>query len=222
MTLIVHGRFDQAKFGFVHLPKTAGTSLRNWIALECERQNIPNYSVGTHSTLPELRLDAGYDSVAVIRNPWERLLSFYSHMQSIATREVSSRAIDLVGPNLPNPDIEFKDWVRNVHLYYFTNHVAKVGNWAAHNQREVLWYTPVTPMTIWLPQDPTILIRYEKIDEGFGKLQEMMRSTEPLPHHNVHSKGRKHYTELYDDVSKKIVEKYFALDIDRWGYKFGD
>jgi hypothetical protein len=87
------------KFLFVHIPKTGGNSIQNVLRLYSEDQIVclnplqdgverfevrnPNYSYEKHSSLAEYESILGPDlfaslyKFACIRNPWERMISFY-------------------------------------------------------------------------------------------------------------------------------------------------
>ena len=41
-----------------------------------------------------------------------------------------------------------------------------------------------------------------------------------IPHYNKSSK--KHYSDYYDDETKKIAEEFYGEDIVRFNYKFGE
>ena len=71
------------KLLFVHIPKTAGTSVWNWL-IENGHENWNRLSGLHHESINELRYlndisDA--HSFAVVRNPYSRALSYYYHAQ---------------------------------------------------------------------------------------------------------------------------------------------
>ena len=74
---------DSKKFIFIHIQKTGGTSLRNVLKgtiPDLEEGRGGKYHVPLSDILksyPRLRCD-DYYTVAFIRNPWDRLVSWYS------------------------------------------------------------------------------------------------------------------------------------------------
>jgi hypothetical protein len=180
----------------VHIPKNGGTSISLWF-----KQLSPCtdcIEVGYHSTLAELNAPNDYTTIAVVRNPWDRMISFYHYWK---WRE---RVLDL----------DFDYWIKNIHKMELSHDKSKP-NKLLRNQ---YWFTPSTPQTIWIHKDPTLLLRFEDMKQNEEVLQELVDCDVPIPKLNatVHN----HYTEYYTDETRKIVDRLFALDIERWNYTF--
>ena len=206
MSIIV----NNIKLGFVHIPKNCGTSITRWLL--SHRAPLDISDLGLHSTLAELRLPADYRSVAVIRNPWDRMVSFYHFSKHLidVRRTTNPNAAEVRG--IPEPYPDFEQWLE------IANGVHYVASKMLPGERQPFWFTPTTPQTVWLHTDPTLLIRYENLDEGFSRLQELVGCDTPLP--KLNTTEHKHYTEYYNDRTRAIVAKMFALDIERWNYTF--
>ncbi len=205
MSLIV----NSLKLGFVHIPKNCGTSFRIWLMSSGQAPEITQ--VGHHSTLVELTLPEDYTSVAIIRNPWDRIVSYYhfcKHLIDIDSHSNGGAAVR--GIQLPYPS--FESWLDNIHNVYF------VPGRSHDGLRHPFWFTPSTPQSVWIHKDPTILIRHENLAEGIDRVMEATGISKPFP--KLNTTNHEHYTEYYNDRTRKIVEKMFALDIDRWGYTF--
>jgi hypothetical protein len=210
MSYIITGKY---KVAFVHVPKTSGTSTIVWLhKVFAKSQETKLIHMGNHATLPEMQLDDDYKSFSIIRNPWDRMVSFYEFARSADKFKLGVKI-----KNLPSENMEFNDWMLHVHNYYY---VPSVINTNSHRHRifRSNWFTPLTPQSIWLPQDPTITIRFECLSQGQTQLKEMFETDLDFPHE--YKTDRRPYQDYYNDHSRELVTKYFALDIDRWNYKF--
>jgi len=69
------------------------------------------------------------------------------------------------------------------------------------------------------PVDYTI--RFEELQQGWNHVCERIGlDSTALPHTNKST--RKHYTEYYNDETRKIIADRYHLDIKRYNYKFGE
>jgi len=73
------------------------------------------------------------------------------------------------------------------------------------------------------------IIKLEDCQSGINKVcRSLDIKKQRLSHENQSGAERKkqtidkHYTEYYNDVTRAIITDYFAQDIERFGYKFGE
>ena len=65
------------------------------------------------------------------------------------------------------------------------------------------------------------ICRFENLEEDFYKVCDKLKIKNiTLPHLNkIH---HSHYTDVYTDETRKIIENLYSKDIEHFGYKFGD
>jgi|SaaInlV_165m_DNA_1040744.scaffolds.fasta_scaffold61893_2 hypothetical protein len=64
------------------------------------------------------------------------------------------------------------------------------------------------------------IIRFEKLNEGFDDLCERLGVPDiKLPHLNKTKHA--HYTDYYDNETRRLVAEKYAKDIEHFGYRFG-
>lgn len=196
----------QKRFLFVHVPKTAGNSiqaiLRNYSEDEIvasrrsqdgvERFGVrnPDYGLKKHSTLAEYRAALGEEKF----------------------RDLYKFAC------VRNP------WDRMI-SYYFTA-----------GKREVKWdraafeemVTKMSSVADYLrlekqEADPFAnvdrIMRFENLTKDFREVCDRLEiPPATLPEYN--RSARDHYSKYYDDDLRELVRKHFALEIERFGYRF--
>jgi chondroitin 4-sulfotransferase 11 len=64
---------DELKFAFVHIQKTGGVSIRNALSCFNNKEHLQYHSFVKFANIPE-----DYFKFAFVRNPWERLVSWYN------------------------------------------------------------------------------------------------------------------------------------------------
>jgi hypothetical protein len=211
------------QFLFIHVPKTGGNSiqniLRNYsedkIVIQgkhqdgIERFEVINdkYEVTKHSNLKhyqeilEPHIYQKLFKFATIRNPYERMISWYF-----------------------SPHRGVREWVRED----FINLVAEV---PILRYSISLSTTPSLERMIKklglsinlkppkLDRDIDFLMRFESLEQDFKQVCQIIHIPyEPLPIRN--KSERKHYATYFDEELKEIVAQKFREEIEFGGYDF--
>ena len=165
----------------------------------------PKASAFFHKHLPLSYLEkekiSRYDrKFAVVRNPWERIVSLYHHADSIYARTHKS----WYGQNKISWE-EFLSRMDNFRMTpdYYWKH--PYDQWAMQSD----WITIGNKITC-------DVLRYENIQED---LNEYFGKEIELEKRNV-GVYNKHYIEYYTEEQKQKVADWFRMDIEYWGFSF--
>ncbi len=207
---------------FVHVPKTGGTSIEAALGMRPQRKGedrerlfgriesepLLGLELGTaylqHLTLAEIdRIHpgdpfAGYLSCAIVRNPWDRMVSSYSHPDGHLHRTAREQGIEL-------DDLAFADYVRategieHAHLRPQSDYVA------ADDGRVRVDY----------------LGRFERLAESFAEICRRLGIERSL---GVEKKSKRRaaegYRAYYDADTRERVAARYARDIELFGYQY--
>lgn len=181
-------------FVFIHINKTAGTSIAETIGLPGKKH------VTVREVIDEIGLEKWKQAYKFtsVRNPWDKVVSHYNHR--VRTNQC----------NMANEIISFKNWVACTYgehkdnLYY-------------DNPKMFL------PQTGWLRDyagkiEIDTIMRFENIEEDFRNVANVLGIESKIGHLNksIHTD----YRNYYDNETKTIVEKCFYEDIMMFGYSF--
>jgi len=228
MALSMAGRFI-----FIHIPKTGGESVLESLSerkadlwLNQHKQYarpivIFHPAFAKHKTLKEVeRLipEASRASIlAAVRNPFERIYSFYKHLQRW-------RYDSRFNNDLPRPQIaaafascyEFNDWIGFVFSSDFPSLEAA---------RQTDPVDHFMPMSDFLATDyeasRITTMRFENLTEDY-KVWAATNSISVLPlQYRNQSRGEsRKYREVYGADGRAIVESFYKEDLDRYEYEF--
>lgn len=208
--MINHSR----KYIFVHIPKTAGTSIErallkhegvtidnsiyplSSLSLEYQRQ----YQLvvrGSTQHWPLSKFSVGcqkeYFCFTFVRNPWDLMVSefLYRLKTKGTTAEIQPADADF--------QRKFKRFIR-------------FGRAQRYHRR---------PQHRFINERMDFIGRFESLEEDFYRISKRIGlGTLELPHSNPTSRGQ--YWDYYDDASRALVHKKFRRDIDQFGYTFGE
>ena len=200
---------DEPKFVFVHIFKTAGTSVKRslrrfampawqeWGNVVLKRIGVPQFGpprYPDHMRASELIAQIGaeqfsqYFSFAFVRNPWDWELSHYKYI------------------------LKFKG---------HSNHaeVARLGSFSEYvrwrcDQRFQL-------QSDFVVSEGKILVdfvgRFESLQSDFADVCDKIGVRAKLGQQNKTRRTR--YQDHYDDRTAALIEQTFAVDIERFGYR---
>ena len=216
------------EFIFVHIYKTAGTSVSNAF--------LP------HSRLIDRLVFEFWFSRKLI-SQFIKLMGWQHHGQrefcGVEKHATAHEIREFIGPKKYRTYFSFV-FVRNpfdleVSLYHYIRQ-AKI-----HKDHKIVsnmsfeefvsWHLDQTPPTLLEfisdPVSKEIIVDYvgyfENLNEDVGRIQEHLKIAKPhsVTHRNVSFKRKKkNYREYYTDESQKRVEEYYKRDLEVLGYDF--
>ncbi len=208
---------------FIHVPRTAGSSIDSVARRVCTYQNLGSRIHPKFDPLREFtslnHVPAGslidrniitrewYDGCfkfAFVRNPWDRLVSLFCHLQYrvMQSRKHESNAFLSSG---------FTSFIKAVRVGAFVRPLGKrnVDDWSQANSQ-----------TEWLKWGMDFIGGYERLDADWKRVCEMagMKHVE-LPRKRK-SKHRTNYRDYYDNMTRILVAERYAEEIELFNYKF--
>ena len=181
-------------FIFVHINKTAGTSIGKAIGLPLKDHLTAREII---ARIGKEKWHAAY-TFTIVRNPWDKVVSHYEYRRKKNKTQIASR------------DIDFRTWVKATYgtdkdPFFYNNPKS--------------FY----PQVEWLKDGEGNLSidyvgRFESINRDFDQIKTVIGISAVLPHLN--SSGRSSYQPYYNEETRDIVANWFHEDIDVFGYSF--
>jgi hypothetical protein len=191
-----YGRLFRARylddFVFVHINKTGGSSVERALGLPFR-----------HRTALELRRSLGSArwqrrfSFTFVRNPWDKVASHYFYR--VNTNQTA----------LATSPLEFNDWVLR-----------------AYGERDPRLYDKpkmFMPQVEWISDEAghrlvNFVGRFEQLDADFRAVCDRIGVRAELPHEKRSS--NRDYRRIYSSAAVDVVARWFAADIEQFGYRF--
>lgn len=196
---------EKHKAVYLHIPKTAGTSLTAVFNNKVNWKKLYNdYLVGydkkkglytQHLSLKQIQTvyNKNVDDYYVfcfVRNPWEKILSTFTYFHSKKNYSVED--------------------IKNKHLMNFLN----TPKWAdpAHKKTQVSFLESATEKQV------DFIGRFESLEKDFKIVCDKLKIEYKLP--SLNKSKHTHYSNYYTPETKKIIEDVYGEDIEKFKYTF--
>lgn len=191
----------------VHVQKTGGMSIRRAL-------NMQQWDPHQHRFASELRtlygpeLWQGYFKFGFVRNPWDRLVSWW---EMIRRNVAEGRPMNEFQRYVLSNAATFEDFICKCGAEYRDRDGSK---WIYRNQVDYLTDSSGAPLVDFIG-------RFENLPADFGFVAGRLGlKAGPIPH--INRSNRRVYAEYYTDELRDIVAHRYARDIAAFGYEFGE
>ena len=171
----------------IHIPKTAGESLAKWLIDHCDGKEVG----WKHSTINDINVSQYTSSFAVVRHPFNRLTSWYSHL----VRELNTKGSKR---NRETRKIivacEKEDGV-NSYIQYCLNDTFP---------HYLIW----KPQVFFINQD-TEIFKFESLQDDFNIIQHTFNCFEELPFKNFTKSNQYSLSSQSKDILRNIYKDDF-------------
>jgi chondroitin 4-sulfotransferase 11 len=205
------------KFIFTHPPKCGGTSIESILGFLALRETYPQVHAFKHGSL-EMHVDTiklknfsedEFFKFSIIRNPWDRAVSFYNHNKYKEFNYYANEAKDKEIPKhvKDSKEITFKQFAFKYFKINFNSDV-------------------VTKPFMFLQEKFSLdhVLKLESINDGLFSIKDKLKINSDLniPHLNNTDEYtiRENYQKYYDNETKYLIQDLFKWDIETFGYKF--
>ena len=188
---------------FIHIPRTAGTSIEMSIRSDWTFYKFQDEKHILASTAKHLYSNYwnDYFKFSFVRNPWDRMLSMSKHGEFYGSVVEDGKInVNEYMQRFPNVEIDHRSKSKDENIKPIENAV----------------YLNI------LNEELDYIGRFENLQEDFNKVCSIINCKTKLLHKQVNNKKHKHYTEYYDDETRQIVAEIYAKDIELFGYEFGN
>lgn len=192
--------FDKYNCIFIHIPKTGGLSLS---------QSLFGNRGGGHRTffsyypIYSPKEYQQYYKFAIVRNPWDRLVSAYFFLEEGGITETDQQWFEQNLSEYDNFDKFVRGWVNKQNIYSYLHFIPQ-HYYVAHRDKIMI----------------DKVYKLENISSMIDDLNTKLGVQISLPHKNKTQNRSSDYREYYTDETKNIVGNIYQQDIKLFNYSF--
>ena len=191
---------DKHKIIFIHIPKNAGTAFMDSLNIEKTGHQLARY----YTKYKKKWLN--YTKIAIVRNPWDRVVSNYEYARLDKSYWHSSDGGGIYGKHRDYDLLKNMDFKSAIRLLAKKPKKFKHQGWKSQ-----------FPYICNLKQQMIVdkIIKYEDLTSEF----KLLFPDETLLVKNS-SRKKRSYKEYYDQETIEIVKNFYKTDIKLFNYEF--
>lgn len=199
---------------FIHIPKTAGQSLTQWIRHH-DKQTVLFDMHASAADLLDQHILLG-ETFTIIRNPYDRVVSTFSYYQANALIQVEQKKSELAS------ELQIASWEKQraevVRAQeYFTTRTFE--QWLLECVDDPRKFWVMDNSLDAYTQHVDTIFKYEELEQGFSIMESWFYTKLDFPEINIsRMDDYKHYYE--SEKTKMFVHEYFRKDFERFNYTF--
>jgi len=194
---------DTYKCIFIHIPRTAGTSIKEVFKLPGRGHPTWQYFYREYPYKWNT-----YMKFAVVRNPWDRVVSAFTYAKMWKSYWHNTR----MGPHPDYHVLQDKTFTECCEILKNKRSLLKHEAWFP----QYLWITEVQNKILIVVDQ---ILRYEELESEFSVLCKKLDLADiRLP--KVNQSAREDYRKYYTEETMKIIEDLYATDIGLFKYVF--
>lgn len=192
---------------FVHVPKNAGTSISTWLEQNCREKIIR--AKRKHDSFEESVKKYGNFSFsfAVVRNPFERLVSAYFYNKRIFRNRKLVTLEEIKNLSAKKQSKHIRNYKLQESLKYDFDYFIRYN-----------FCHPCLDTQTKLVSGTKHILRYENLQRNFLVIQEYFKTKKPLNLKNKSS--HKNYRQYYDTELIDIIFSRYEEDFINFNYDF--
>ena len=193
--------FDEHQALFIHIPKTAGISVRESL--------FQTSGFGKHVKAITYKYYLGniqfkrYFKFTFVRNPWSRALSAYFFLQGGGINEWDRQWSERVLSKYPNFEQFVMEWLSEKNSFTWLHFIPQYYWVCDHKNRNQMDFTG----------------RMETLEQDYDIIRAKTGIGGPMVYKNKGA-GIVDYRDYYSDVMQKKVGEVYKTDIEMFGYNF--
>lgn len=192
---------------FIHIPKTAGSSVKHWYKQRYKKFHKCMHGMISHPALKQAA--AEMPSFAIVRNPYDLVYSWYRYKEKMLKE--------------PRHKDKLERWAWNRGFDFWLQRYAEKINYTPNKQGSANPISPSFSQLRYISISGKIMIdhilRFENLSSEWNLIKQLSSCNIDLVH--VNSTERKgSYRSAYTPESKRIVEKYYRSDLEKFSYVF--
>lgn len=196
---------SQDKILFLHIPKTAGSSITA-SSIKINKIIHPIFPEGAWQKIKELSLE-NYYKIAFVRNPWDRFVSLYYYFYNMSPTHFAYKYDHQTVKNIQRFQ-NFEDFCLNFADFNGSQAFKKF-----HFMNQHLWTHHKSKCFL------DFLGYFENLNSDLDRLaSELNIEIKKIPHLNA--SVHENYKKYYNDKTMDIVANLYARDISIFNYTF--